>query len=388
MLNFKYYTPTKLIFGKGSISELESSLKKYGKNVLLAYGGGSIKKIGLYEKIKNILKDFNIFELDGIKPNPKYKESVLKGIEICKKNNIDVILAVGGGSVLDCSKAIAVGALYEGDVWDILTYKAIAKSALPIIDVLTLAATGSEFDGNAVISRTETNDKVVYSSDLIFPKISILDPEYTYSVSKLQTAAGTADAINHILEQFFVKESTMLNDAMMASAIKSLMINVKKALKNPNDYNARYELMYDATLACNGIFSNGSGPQNWPMHGIEHALSGYYDITHGVGLAIITPRWMEYILCDKTVDRFDILSDLLFDFKEEDKFIKSKKLINEFYKFFESIGIPMHLKDLNIDESRIKEMASHINKYENLDNEYAFYPLKEKDIEKILINSL
>ncbi len=388
MTGFNYFTPTNLIFGEGSIKNLAESLKKYGNKVLLTYGGGSIKKMGLYDEIMNLLKDFEIYELPGISPNPKFTESVVPGVKICKDKKIDVILAVGGGSVLDCSKAIAAGAKYDGDTWELLLGNVPTLDALPIIDILTLAATGSEFDCGAVISRTETNDKISYASECVFPKVSILDPRYTFSVSMWQTAAGTADAINHILEQFFVKESCMLNDGMMVAGIKSLMHNVKIALKEPNNYQARAELMYDATLACNGIFSNGSGPQNWPMHGIEHALSGYYDITHGIGLAILTPKWMEYILCDKTVDRFVVLAELLFDIKDGDKFEKAKMVIEKFYKFFEAIEIPMHLRDLGIDESRVKEMAHHVHTCEHLDWDGAFYPLNELDIEKIIINSL
>ena len=388
MENFVYCTPTKYIFGDGSIKELKNELIKFGKKVLLTYAGASIKKIGLYDKIKELLKDFNIFELNGIEPNPKYYQSVIPGVKICKENNIDVILAVGGGSVLDCSKAISVGACSDAETWDLLIYKEEVKKALPIVTILTLAATGSEYDASAVISRPETNDKIGYGSSFVYPKVSICDPKYTYSVSKRQTAAGTADAINHILEQFFTQKSTILNDGMMVSAIKSLMHNVKIALKEPDNYQARAELMYDASLACNGIFSNGGSTQNWPMHGIEHALSGYYDITHGEGLAIITPRWMEYVLCEKTIHRFEILAQLLFNINGRDSYLNAKLLIDEFYKFFESINIPMHLKDLGIDESRIKEMAHHIHTCEHLDYEGAFYPLNEEDIEKILINCL
>lgn len=388
MRNFTYNTPTTLIFGDGVLKNLKEVVAQYGKNILLTYGGGSIKKIGLYDEIYKLLDGFNIYELSGIEPNPKYYQSVVPGVKICKEKKIDLILAVGGGSVLDCSKAISIGALSDKETWDLLTYKEKVTKALPIVTVLTLAATGSEYDASAVISRPETNDKIGFGDSHVFPKASFLDPKYTYSVSKKQTAAGTADAINHILEQFFVKESCLLNDGMMVSAIKSLMHNAKIALKDPDNYQARAELMYDASLACNGIFSNGSGPQNWPMHGIEHALSGYYDITHGEGLAIITPRWMRYVLSDRTLPRFLVLGKDLFNLKIENDYEMADRVIEEFYKFFESIGIPMHLKDVGIDDSRIKEMAHHIHINEHLDNENAFYPLDENDIERILINSL
>ena len=190
MENFIYCTPTKLYFGKDSISNLVNILEPLGKRVLLTYGGGSIKKNGLYDKVKELLKDFEIFELSGIEPNPKY-ESVVKGANICKENNIDVILSVGGGSVLDCSKAISSAALYDGEAWDLITYKVKTTRALPIVDIITLAATGSEYDNGGVISRKETNDKVGYIDDHLFPVASILDPTYTFTVSKYQTAAGT-----------------------------------------------------------------------------------------------------------------------------------------------------------------------------------------------------
>jgi alcohol dehydrogenase YqhD (iron-dependent ADH family) len=388
MLNFNYYTPTRLLFGQNRIDNLANVLAEFGKNVLLTYGGGSIKKIGLYDEVLKRLKDFNLFELPGIEPNPKYSQSVVPGVKICKEKKIDVILSVGGGSVLDCSKAIASAVFYDGEPWDILTKKVMPTKALPIVDIITLAATGSEYDNGCVISRPETNDKFGYGNDLLFPKVSILDPRYTFSVSKIQTAAGCADAMNHVFEQYFVAHSTILNDGMMIACLKSLMTNVKKALENPEDYNARAELLYDSSLACNGIFSNGSGPENWPMHAIEHALSAYYDITHGVGLAIITPRWMEYILNDETVDRFYLLGTDLFKFEEKDKFKMAHMVIDEFYKFFKEINIPMTLREVGIDESRLSEMAHHIHINDHLDWTYAFHSLDEEDILNILKKSL
>lgn len=387
MRNFNYCTPTKLVFGKGVIKNLAKELAPYGKKVLLTYGSGSIKKMGLYDEVKKLLEDFEIYELSGIQPNPKYDPSVLDGVRICKENKIEVILAVGGGSVLDCSKAIAAGACYDGDPWDLISYKVKAKKALPILDILTLAATGSEYDPGGVISRTETNDKIGYMDDLLYPKVSFLDPEYTYSVSKKQTAAGTADAINHVIEQYFTGESSYLTDGMCEATIKSLMINGKKCVENPTDYEARAEMMVCCSLACNGILSIGNGPTGWPCHGIEHALSAYYDITHGEGLAIITPRWMKYILSDKTVDRFVKYGVNIFGINSSlDKYDIANKAIEQTYKFFESINIPMHLKDVGIDESRIDEMAHHIATLEGLDRAYA--PLLEEDIKTILINSL
>ena len=387
MQNFDYMTPTRLIFGKESIVKLPEVMRPLGKRVLLTYGGGSIKILGLYDRVKELMQGFEIFELSGIQTNPKYNPSVLDGVRICKEEQIDVILAVGGGSVLDCSKAIAAGAKYDGDPWDLISYKVKAQAALPIVDILTLAATGSEYDPFGVISRTETNDKIGYGDPLLYPVCSILDPVYTFSVSKKQTAAGCADAMNHTIEQYFVADSTLLNDGFCESMLKSLMVNARKCLDNPEDYTARAEMMLCCTYGCNGILSLGNSYSGWPCHGIEHALSAYYDITHGEGLAIITPRWMEHILNEKTIERFVKYGINVFGIDASlPQHEIAERAIDATYKFFESINIPMHLREVGIDDSRIDEMAHHIAVNEGLENAYA--PLTEHDIKEILIASL
>ncbi len=387
MQNFDYMTPTRLIFGRDAIAKLPEVMTQFGKKILLTYGGGSIKKIGLYQKVLEMLKGYDIVELPGIQPNPKYDPSVLDGVRLCKEHNVDVILSVGGGSVLDCSKAIAAGAKYDGDPWDLISYKVKAKAALPIVDILTLAATGSEYDCGGVISRTETNDKIGYIDPLLFPVVSILDPVYTFTVSKKQTAAGIADAMNHTIEQYFVEDSTLLNDGFCESMLRSLMTNGRKCLENPEDYTARAEMMLACTYGCNGILALGNSYSGWPCHGIEHALSAYYDITHGEGLAIITPRWMRHILSERTMDRFVKYGINVFGIdptlpKQE----IAGKAIDATYEFFESINIPMHLREVGIDDSRIDEMAHHIAVNEGLDKAYA--PLTEQDIKEILLESL
>lgn len=387
MQNFDYMTPTRLIFGRDAIAKLPEVMTRFGKKILLTYGGGSIKKIGLYQKVLEMLKGYDIVELPGIQPNPKYDPSVLDGVRLCKEHNVDVILSVGGGSVLDCSKAIAAGAKYDGDPWDLISYKVKAKAALPIVDILTLAATGSEYDCGGVISRTETNDKIGYIDPLLFPVVSILDPVYTFTVSKKQTAAGIADAMNHTIEQYFVEDSTLLNDGFCESMLRSLMTNGRKCLENPEDYTARAEMMLACTYGCNGILALGNSYSGWPCHGIEHALSAYYDITHGEGLAIITPRWMRHILSERTMDRFVKYGINVFGIdptlpKQE----IAGKAIDATYEFFESINIPMHLHEVGIDDSRIDEMAHHIAVNEGLDKAYA--PLTEQDIKEILLESL
>lgn len=387
MQNFDYMTPTRLIFGRDAIAKLPEVMTQFGKKILLTYGGGSIKKIGLYQKVLEMLKGYDIVELPGIQPNPKYDPSVLDGVRLCKEHNVDVILSVGGGSVLDCSKAIAAGAKYDGDPWDLISYKVKAKAALPIVDILTLAATGSEYDCGGVISRTETNDKIGYIDPLLFPVVSFLDPVYTFTVSKKQTAAGIADAMNHTIEQYFVADSTLLNDGFCESMLRSLMTNGRKCLENPEDYTARAEMMLACTYGCNGILALGNSYSGWPCHGIEHALSAYYDITHGEGLAIITPRWMRHILSERTMDRFVKYGINVFGIdptlpKQE----IAGKAIDATYEFFESINIPMHLRDVGIDDSRINEMAHHIAINEGLDK--AYVPLTEQDIKGILLESL
>lgn len=387
MQNFDYMTPTRLIFGRDAIAKLPEVMTQFGKKILLTYGGGSIKKIGLYQKVLEMLKGYDIVELPGIQPNPKYDPSVLDGVRLCKEHNVDVILSVGGGSVLDCSKAIAAGAKYDGDPWDLISYKVKAKAALPIVDILTLAATGSEYDCGGVISRTETNDKIGYIDPLLFPVVSILDPVYTFTVSKKQTAAGIADAMNHTIEQYFVEDSTLLNDGFCESMLRSLMTNGRKCLENPEDYTARAEMMLACTYGCNGIMALGNSYSGWPCHGIEHALSAYYDITHGEGLAIITPRWMRHILSERTMDRFVKYGINVFGIdptlpKQE----IAGKAIDATYEFFESINIPMHLREVGIDDSRIDKMAHHIAVNEGLDK--AYVPLTEQDIKEILLESL
>lgn len=388
MVNFDYQTPTRLIFGKGVVEKkLQSVMSQYGSRVLMTYGGGSIRRNGLYDQVKRLLADKEIFELPGIEPNPKYNPSVVEGVRICKEQKIDVILSVGGGSVLDCTKAIAGAACSEADPWDIVTGKAETLKAIPIVDIITMAATGSEYDNAAVISRTETNDKLAYFSKYTFPEVSFIDPTYTFTVPVKHTLAGVADCINHIMEQYFCGEHIMMNDAFMEGAIKSLMKNVKTVLQNPEDYDARAEIFYATTLGCNDIYSLGNSRSGWPMHAIEHALSGHYDITHGEGLAIITPRWMRHILNHTTgqlheqvVERCTSFGKGVFGVETPEEAIEA---IHDFYK---EIGIPMTLREVGIDESRIDEMARHIAENEGLDKAWA--PLMESDIAAILRDSL
>lgn len=238
-----------------------------------------------------------------------------------------------------------------------------------------------------MISRTETNDKIGYLDRHLFPAVSILDPVYTFSVSRGQTAAGIADAMNHVMEQYFAADTTLLNDGFCESMLRSLMENGRKCLDDPHDYTARAEMMLACTYGCNGILSLGNSYSGWPCHGIEHALSAYYDITHGWGLAIITPRWMKKILSERTLPRFVKYGVNVFGIDASLPAPEiARRAIDATYAFFESIGIPMHLRDLGIDESRIPEMAQHIALNEGLDE--AYVPLSESDIADIIRESL
>ena len=388
MVNFDYQTPTRLIFGRGVVQEkLHDVMAKFGKRVLITWGGGSIKRSGLYDQVREILKDKEIHELPGIEPNPKYDPSVLEGVRICKEKNIDVILSVGGGSVLDCTKAIAGAACSDADPWDVITMKVPTLKAIPIVDIITLAATGSEYDRGGVISRTDTNDKLAYFSDLVFPAVSFIDPTYTFTLPVRQTLAGVSDCINHIMEQYFCGEHIMMNDAFMEGAIKSLMKNVRIVLKDPENYDARAEIFYATTLGCNGIYSLGNSESGWPMHAIEHALSGHYDINHGEGLAIVTPRWMKHILSEKTIERFVSFGTGVFGIDPALPEMEiAEKAIQSIHDFYREIGLPMTLREVGIDGSRIDEMAHHIAVNEGLENAWA--PLHEEDIAAILRDCL
>ena len=384
MRNFDYQTPTRLIFGKGVVAEkLQDVMNQFGNRVLMTYGGGSIKRSGLYDQVKELLKDKELYELPGIEPNPKFDPSVLEGARICKEKKIDVILAVGGGSVLDCTKAIAGCACSDADPWDVVTMKVRNDRAIPIVDIITLAATGSEYDSCGVISRTDTNDKLPYFSPHVFPAVSFIDPTYTFSLPVRQTLAGVADCINHIMEQYFCGEHIAMNDAFMEGAVKSLVKNVRTVLDNPEDYDARAEIFYATTLGCNGIYSLGNSHGGWPMHAIEHALSAYYDITHGEGLAIVTPRWLKHILDSTEGELHGQVVERITSFgKNVFGTAAPEDAIQAVYDFYKGIGMPMTLGEVGIDGSRIGEMAHHIAVNEGLEN--AWVPLYEDDFKSIL----
>ena len=382
MENFNFKAYTEMLFGKGQISKLPEVINRYGKNVLLAYGGGSIKKNGIYDNVKGLLSDCNIIELDKIEPNPKI-ETVRRGVNLCKENDIDVILAVGGGSTIDCAKVVAAGAFYDKDPWDLVTNPEKIDKVLPIVTILTLAATGSEMNGNAVISKMDTNEKLGTASVNMKPQVSILDPEYLYTLPSIQTAAGTADIMSHIFESYFKKtEGAFVQDKFSEGLLETCIKYCPIALKDPRNYEARANLMWASSMALNGLCGSGK-PGAWTCHPIEHELSAFYDITHGVGLAIVTPRWMRYILSENTVDKFvDYAINVWKLENKDDKFALANEAIDLTEKFFEDCGIPMTLKEVNIDETHFDEMAKGAVEHGSL--AYAYVPLNEDDVKKIL----
>lgn len=387
MDNFTFFNPTKLIFGKGTVEQLKAEVPQYGKKVLLVYGGGSIKRNGLYDQVLSLLKevDVEVFELAGVEPNPRLS-TVKKGVEICRAEGIDFLLAVGGGSVIDCTKAIAAGAKYEGETWDLMTRKAVAKEALPFGTVLTLAATGSEMNSGSVITNWETNEKYGWGSAVTFPQFSILDPVNTYTVPRDQTVYGIVDMMSHVFEHYFhLTENTELQDRMCEGLLLTVMESAPKLLENLESYEHRATILYSGTMALNGMLSMGYRG-DWASHNIEHAVSAVYDIPHGGGLAILFPNWMKHNLKVKP-ERFKKLAVRVFGVKAEGKTDEEVGLegITKLREFWNSIGAPSRLADYDIDDSQIEVMADKAMVYGEFGN---FTKLNKEDVMAIYRASL
>jgi alcohol dehydrogenase len=359
MDNFTFWNPTKLIFGKDQLEQLKKEVPKYGQKILVVYGGGSIKRNGLYDDVMNLLNDLGaqVYELAGVEPNPRLS-TVHKGVEICKEEGIEFLLAVGGGSVIDCTKLIAAGAKYEGDAWDLVTKKAFAKEALPFGTVLTLAATGSEMNAGSVITNWETNEKYGWGSPAVFPKFSILDPVNTFTVPKNQTIYGIVDMMSHVLEHYFhLEENTDFQDRMCEGLLLTVMEAAPKLLNDLENYDHRATVLYSGTMALNGMLSMGFRG-DWATHNIEHAVSAVYDIPHGGGLAILFPNWMKHNLHVKP-ERFKKLAVRVFDVNPEGKTAEEVGLegIEKLREFWNSIGAPSSLADYDINDSQLEVMA-------------------------------
>lgn len=361
LYDFTYYNPTKIYFGKKSMDNLLKELQKYGKNILLLYGKNSIKKIGLYDDVLNILKncDKNVIELAGIKPNPSYAQ-VLEGGRLVRENDVDLILAVGGGSVIDCAKAISVSAYAEGDAWQRywIDFEKVDNKIIPVGSILTMTGTASEMNAGSVI----TNEEVMIKTGRVFgpdvnPKFSMLNPEFTYSVPKIQMVSGVFDIMSHLMEQYFSGEDDNTTDYVIEAVMKSLIKSARVAVENPMDYEARSNIMWCATLGLNKI-TGLSKTQDWEVHNIEHQLGAYTDCPHGLGLAVISMPYYRYIYKDG-IDKFVRFAENVWDVCGEGLTKDEIALegINCLERFAREIGIPSTLRELGATEDMLPHIA-------------------------------
>ncbi|MGG1551106.1 iron-containing alcohol dehydrogenase [Paenibacillus ferrarius] len=384
---FTFHNPTTLHFGQNQLQKLSVEVPKYGKHVLLVYGGGSIKANGLYTQVTELLKGLGatITELAGVEPNPRLT-TVHRGVELCRSNSIDLILAVGGGSVIDCAKAIAVGAKYDGDFWDIVRRKAVATDALPLGTVLTIAATGSEMNSGSVITNWETKEKLGWGSPHAFPKFSILDPAFTVSLPANQTVYGIVDIMSHVFEQYFHHDaSSPVQDGFCETILRTVIDTAPRLLEDLTNLEHRGTILYCGTMALNGVLSMGVRG-DWATHNLEHAVSAVHDIPHGGGLAILFPNWMTHNL-DANVARFKQFAQRVFDIDAAGKTDKqvAEEGIAALRAFFNRIGAPARLADYDIDNATFESMADKAMIYGDFGN---FRKLTRDDVLKIYEMSL
>jgi hypothetical protein len=359
MNNFSIYLPTKIKFGKETINKLSLLVKGNYKKVLIHYGGGSIKRSGLYDEVVNELKKAgaDIYELGGVKPNPRLS-LVREGIELAKKEGIDLILAVGGGSAIDSAKAIALGAVTDVDVWDFYLGNKRPERALPVGVVLTYPATGSEASMGSVITNEEEGLKLSVNDDLIRPTFAIMDPTYTLTLPRDLTFAGISDILSHVLERYFTNTPNVdLTDHLCEATMRSVIKNARILNENLDDYNARAEIMLAGTIAHNGILGVGR-EEDWSSHNIGHQLSALYGTTHGVTLSIIFPAWMKYVYKDN-LDRFNKFAVNVFDISDagKSKEIVALEGIKAYEDFLKEVGLPTSFKEANLPSDKIEEMG-------------------------------
>jgi alcohol dehydrogenase len=386
MENFVFNNTTKIIFGKGAENQVGDELKGY-KKILLHYGSGSIKKSGLYGRVIQSLQAAGIewVELGGAKPNPSLS-LVYEGIHLCRQNQVDIILAVGGGSAIDSAKAIAMGVCYAGDVWDFYDRGVKPLQALPVGVILTIAAAGSESSISSVITREDGQLKRAVDNPVILPKFAILNPELTYSLPPYQTACGVADIMAHILERYFTQvQNVDLTDRLCEATLKTVINFAPRALENPCDYEARAEIMWAGAVAHNNLLGTGR-TGDWASHMIEHELSGIYDVAHGAGLAVILPVWMEYVYKDG-LSRFVQYAVRVWGvdscFGEPERI--AQEGIARTKNFFHTIGLPVSLEELHVPADRLEEMAEKATRKGPVGN---FKKLGQADVGEILKGAL
>lgn len=384
MNSFTFWNPVRLHFGENAIEKLAKETASYNR-ILVVYGGGSIKKNGVYDAVMSALSGKEVFELAGVEPNPRVT-TARKGIEICKAEQVDLVLAVGGGSVIDCAKLIVAGAKTDADAWDLVTKKVLTKEALPLGTVLTLAATASEMNSGSVITNIETNEKLGWGSPAVFPTFSILDPVYTYSVPDDQTVNGIVDTMTHIFEQYFNNATnTPLTDEMSEGILRTIIEVAPRALAEPTNFAHRETLMLASTFGLNGFLAIGSRG-DWATHNIEHAVSAFYDIPHAGGLAILFPHWMRHNL-QVNPARFARLAEKVFGVVREGRSDEDVALegIEKLRTFWTVIGAPIRLADYGIDDSKFDKMIAHTLLNGPFGN---FNKLDSDDVRAILTASL
>lgn len=360
MNSFTFQNKTKVIFGKDTEKEVGKEIIGTGKRVLLHYGGGSIKKSGLYDRVIKSLSENNIevIELGGVKPNPRL-ELVNKGIKLCREHDVDYILAVGGGSVIDSAKAIGVGYYYDGDVWDYFEYISSPEKMLPLGVVLTIPAAGSETSGGSVITKEEGKLKKAIVADFMRPEFCILNPELNYTLPQYQTACGISDMLAHVMERYFTQvKSVELTDRLCEGVMKTVINNAYRLIKNPNDYDARAEILWSGTIAHNDLIGTGRDG-DWASHGLEHEISAITDIAHGAGLSIIFPAWIKYVYKDNPV-KFLQFANRVFDIEinHEDNNETILRGIKALENFYRDLDLPTRLSEVDFDNTHIKTMAS------------------------------
>lgn len=384
MLNFEYHNPTIIYFGKGQVAVLEEELAKRAKKVLIVTGQGSVKKNGIFDQVLEQIKRAGVsfIELSGIEANPRLK-SVYTGIELARKENVDFILAVGGGSVIDAAKTIAVGVEYEGDVWDFFENDIKPTSALPLGTVLTLAATGSEMNPNAVITRLDTKRKLALSTPFMRPVFSILDPEYTFTVNKYHTAAGIADVMAHVFEYYLSPiPHTELQDTLSEALLKTCVQSGPITCEKPHDYNARSNIMWASTLALNGLIGRGK-ISDWVCHAIEHEVSAISDISHGAGLAVLLPGFMKVVYQKYGVKKFCKYGTNVWGIgKNKNDTVVAEESIEKTKEFFTSLGLPSKLSELDISSEHFETITDNVIKRRpELEH---FKQLSQEEIQRVL----
>lgn len=360
MKNFDFHNPTRLIFGKDTITQLGKHIRNYGdRKVLLHYGKGSIFKNGVYDAVVASLKENGIefVEMGGVKPNPVLSK-VVETVDLMKKENVDAIIALGGGSVYDSAKLCAAAFHYDGNPWDIVEGKVRAAKALPIYGVLTISATGSEMNSNSVIMDEEEKKKWGWAAKTVYPRLSIVDPSVQCSLPRNQTVNGACDTLSHVFEAYFGgTKKTRLQDELSEGIMRTTIDSVRILLDDPMDYDARAELAWSSTMALNGL--NGLGRSgDWASHGIEHSLSAYYDIAHGEGLAIVFPAWMTYVHREDA-GKFAQFGEKVFGITGGSTEEKALAAIDALKRFFKEIGAPVSLKDRDITSEHLEEMAGN-----------------------------